>query len=358
MKSILKVLLMFVLFMLIAYASPLYTKDQSTALFQTYDAKQGNLKMKVASKETALKYDEDQSIAKYIGKPYTTIEKKYGKADRVEQTAYEYEEYVFAKGMQGYMTVGVLADKVVRINAVGNKLEINPFEIGMPIETIMNRYAMESEIIVNSSYGKYQLSLSESDLYSRPLIKLARDRYAQLTIDSNSHELFAVSFMDSDTLVKLHPYESIYEGALYEVPKLSNAKWRQINEGMNRDIVDLTNLYRTKHGLDSLVEDEKLAEAASAHSLDMYENEFFSHESATKGNLTKRMAATELELKTVEENIAANYVDGAATFAAWLSSTSHRQTLELVNANVIGVGSYQFYTTQIIGDIAEVTDPS
>lgn len=358
MKSILKLLLLVVLFMLIAYASPLYTKDQSTALFQTYDAKQGDLKMKVASKETALKYDEDKSIAKYIGKPYATIEKKYGKADRVEQTAYEYEEYVFAKGVQGYMTVGVLADRVVRINVVGNKLEINPFEIGMPIETIINRYAMESEIIVNSTYGKYQLSLSEDDLYSRPLIKLTRDRYAQLTIDSNTHELFAVSFMDSDTLVKLHPYESIYEGDLYEVPKLSNEKWRRINEGMDRDVIDLTNIYRTKHDLGTLVENKEIKQAASAHSRDMHENEFFSHDSATKGNLTKRMAATELVFDGVEENIAANYVDGAATFAAWLSSASHRQTLELEQANVIGVGSFQFYTTQIIGYVAEVTDPS
>ncbi|EUJ41752.1 CAP domain-containing protein [Brochothrix campestris] len=286
------------------------------------------------------------------------MKKKYGKADRVEQTAYEYEEYVFTKGVQGYMTVGVLADRVVRINVVGNKLEINPFEIGMPVETIMNRYAMESEIIVNSSYGKYQLSLSEDDLYTRPLIKLAPNRYAQLTIDSNARELFAVSFMDSDTLVKLHPYESVYEGELYEVPKLSDEKWRQINAGMNSDIVDLTNIYRTKRGLSTLVENKKIGQAASAHSKDMHENEFFSHDSATKGDLAKRMTVSELVFEEVEENIAANYVDGAATFAAWLSSASHRQTLELENANVMGVGSFQFYTTQIIGYVAEVTDPS
>lgn len=46
--------------MVIAYSSPLINREDSTALFKSYDAKQGNLKMKVDSKETPIKYNEEK----------------------------------------------------------------------------------------------------------------------------------------------------------------------------------------------------------------------------------------------------------------------------------------------------------
>lgn len=75
MKSFLKVIVLFLIFMVIAYSSPLINREDSTALFKSYDAKQGNLKMKVDSKETPIKYNEEKSIAQYIGKPFSLIEK-------------------------------------------------------------------------------------------------------------------------------------------------------------------------------------------------------------------------------------------------------------------------------------------
>lgn len=106
MKSFLKVIVLFLIFMVIAYSSPLINREDSTALFKSYDAKQGNLKMKVDSKETPIKYNEEKSIAQYIGKPFSLIEKKYGKPNRMYATPYEYDNYVYNKGQEGYLIVG------------------------------------------------------------------------------------------------------------------------------------------------------------------------------------------------------------------------------------------------------------
>lgn len=348
MKSFLKVIVLFLIFMVIAYSSPLINREDSTALFKNYDAKQGNLKMKVDSKETPIKYNEEKSIAKYIGKPFSLIEKKYGKPNRMYATPYEYDNYVYNKGQEGYLIVGVKADKVVRFYVAGNKIPVSPFTIDMPSDQVINRFDLQTEIMVESPIGKYQLSLAEDDLYSRPLLKISKGIYAQLTMDATTHKLFSVSFMDSETLVKMRPYESVYDGDIYEPPKFSDKQWVNMNRGMSLDVEELTNLYREKEGLNPLKLDKNLTTEAELHSKDMYENEFFNHESPDRGDLTTRLAHLNKNNVDEQENLAANYVDGIATFGAWLNSPNHLQKIRTEKANIMGVGGYRFYLTQII----------
>ena len=63
----------------------------------------------------------------------------------------------------------------------------------------------------------------------------------------------------------------------------SEEQWREIERGSERQIFDITNVIRERFGLVRLDWDSEVAHVAYGHSKDMFENDYFAHESPVSG---------------------------------------------------------------------------
>ncbi|MBD3106851.1 CAP domain-containing protein [Bacillus sp. AGMB 02131] len=203
------------------------------------------------------------------------------------------------------------------------------------------------QVVIDVEYDgtTYQFELSEEDLGMRPLIKIG-DFYAQIYIDRFTGLVTSVRLLTPEVLVLQRPYEMIYRGDLPESNELSDEEWQLVDQGNEQQIFSITNIIRNRFEMNQVEWDEETAEVARLHSLDMFENGFFAHESPGNGSLSDRLESGEISFNGAGENIAAKYVDGVAAFEGWLNSKGHRDTLLNEDFTRLGVGVYQSYFTQ------------
>lgn len=133
--------------------------------------------------------------------------------------------------------------------------------------------------------------------------------------------------------------------------------------GVENAILKYTNIERKANGLSALEWDSKLAIVARDHSLDMVENDFFSHDNLNGENPTDRAIRQGYNVHKewgggvysdgIAENIGkmptgsiegGGYVDsdadsiGEAQVASWMESSGHRANILDSRYNIIGVG--------------------
>nr|WP_254660852.1 CAP domain-containing protein [Bacillus sp. FJAT-27225] len=286
-----------------------------------------------------------EGLSTLIGKPLKEVEKILGKPNRIDKSSYDYDWHVYNEELDKYVQVGIQNDKVVTIYAIGPETDINPFAIGQPLEEIFAAFAIQTDIVIDYEGNSYRLELTDTDVNTRPLIQFG-DIYAQLYIDKFTSSLSSVRFLNAETLIKHRPYEIAYRGKLLEAKPLTDMDWQKVEAGSEQQIFDLTNVIRQRHELEPLQWDERTAQVAYSHSLDMYETNTFSHESEKYGKLTDRLKRALVVYQTAGENIAANYTDGPSAVEGWLNSKGHREALLDEDFTHLGVGVYKKYYTQ------------
>ncbi len=241
--------------------------------------------------------------------------------------------------------MGIEDKKVVTLYTIGNEVDVTPYKLGQKLEDIYRFTIIESEIVVNDQSGSYQFELNEEDLNTRLLVSLG-DIYAQLYLDKFTGELMSIRFLDSSTLIEMHPYEMMYRGELVEGTEPTDEEWKKIDTASERQIFDITNVIRTNFEAGKLEWHEETAEVAKGHSEEMYNEEYFSHESPVFGSLSDRLEKQEITFKTAGENIASQYTDAPEAVHGWLNSEGHRKILLEHEFTHLGVGVYKKYYTQ------------
>lgn len=114
-------------------------------------------------------------------------------------------------------------------------------------------------------------------------------------------------------------------------------------------MVDLVNDEREKHGLNRLQTDPQLAEVARAHSAEMRDKKYFSHDSPTRGlqePLDRYVAAFGVKPHVVAENIYKSGDDGGhlgqqdtlIAQQAFMNSPHHRDNILESRVTRIGIG--------------------
>lgn len=286
-----------------------------------------------------------EGLSLLIGQNVQALEKEMGKPKRIDPSIYGYDWYIYNQDYQRYVQIGVQNNRVVTVYAIGQDLNIAPFEIGQPVEEIFNTYYIDANIDIKLKGNSYRFELNDTDLNLRPLIQLG-DIYAQLYIDKFTGNLSSIRFIDGETIIKQRPYGLVYRGQLIDPPVPSESLWKSVEDGEEKEIFDLTNVIRLRHGLKPLKWDEKTANVAYEHSKDMAINDDFSHTSKKYGSLSDRLKTAKVVFQTAGENIAANYNDGPAVVEGWLNSKGHRDSLLNKDFTYLGVGVYQKYYTQ------------
>ncbi len=279
-----------------------------------------------------------------IGKTEEELLKKYGSPVRKDPSPYGYEWWVYKKET-AYMLAGVEDGQVVTVYATG-EISTLPFKLGKSFNSIFKSRYPETEIIIHANKSYYRFELSEEELNVRPLIPIG-NFYAQLYIDQVSGTLSGVRFMTAEVLLKMKPYELVYEGVLPQMHSPGRSAWAHIEQGNEKQMAELTNVLRKRFKVKPLNLSLPLAKAAKAHSKEMFEKRFFNHNSPENGNLEQRLRKSKIPFGKSGENIGANYADAPAAIEDWLNSPEQRKILLDNSFSLFGVGAYRKHYTQI-----------
>lgn len=119
-----------------------------------------------------------------------------------------------------------------------------------------------------------------------------------------------------------------------------------------QQVIDLTNAQRSKNGLPALKADSQLSSVAQKKSVDMAQNNYFSHTSPTYGSPFDMMRDFGVTYKSAGENIAQGQRTPQEVVTAWMNSEGHRKNILSANFTHIGVGyekSGNHWTQMFIG---------
>ncbi|MFE5318965.1 CAP domain-containing protein [Paenibacillus sp. NPDC056579] len=119
-----------------------------------------------------------------------------------------------------------------------------------------------------------------------------------------------------------------------------------VNEGTSEqsafatEVINLVNQERAKAGLGALTEDKALSNMALDKAKDMYNNNYFDHNSPTYGSPFDMMKTYGISYSYAGENIAKGQRSPQEVMNSWMNSPGHRQNIMSPNYTKIGVAYY------------------
>ncbi|WP_179867359.1 CAP domain-containing protein [Terribacillus saccharophilus] len=330
-----------VLLLLVVGAGVLFFWNKDDYLAPAQDAKSGDTEQ-TPKAEAAQKPNGD--IERWINQAPETLEKDQGEPDRIDQSSYGYEWYIYDKG-DTYAQYGVKDGRVISAFAVG-EASLAKAKLGESREEVEQDYPLQEEVSFRYDSNRYTFKLKEKDQQIQPLAQIGDGLFAQFYFDTFEDELTAVRVLTDDQLVMERPYDVTYTGQLPEQPQLSDEQWQQVQEGMEQQVIDITNVMRSYFDVPPLEWNDQVAAVALGHSEDMQKQQYFSHVTPSGEELGDRLANGQVRFQSAGENIAAGYTDAPAAMIGWLNSEGHRKTMLDASYEELGVGVYRYYYTQ------------
>lgn len=297
------------------------------------------------SVETGVETDA-RDLVNWIGKSEDELIQVLGNPLRIDKSAYGYSWWVYTDYKTQVIQFGINNEEIKTLYVIGDQLDTEPVQVGQTYKELNEAFSFDREVVYENNTSHYTFRLTSEDRQTRPLVKLNNDTFIQLYFDTFTDKLSSIRILTADTLLRHRPYEIEYRGPLPDQPDLSEEEWREIETGMEMQIVDVTNVMRHMHGLSPVEWEESVHRVAYSHSKDMSQNNYFSHDSLNGNGLKERLAVEDVLYSTAGENIAAGYIDALAAMEGWLNSEGHRQALLNEEYTHIGVGVYRLYYTQ------------
>ncbi|MEK4424305.1 CAP domain-containing protein [Solibacillus sp. FSL K6-1523] len=283
-------------------------------------------------------------LSTYIGKSSEEIVEQYGKPNRVDVSAFDYEWWVY-DGKGQTLMVGVDQEIVTQVYTNDVNFNIAPYQIGQTLDDVYRMTIIEQEVSVKIDENIYMFAMNEMDMQNRILVKY-EDVFAQLYIDEEKQQLEGVRFLDGQTLVVHKPYELQFAGELLEASTPSSFKQIEINLANGKQLTELVNSFRQKNELPVLQYMGQLVTIAGDHSEQIFLNNKLTQDT-TIDTLTNRLDAHEIIYQHAGENSATNYVDAIEVVHGWINSKEHRDLILNDRFNRIGSGAFVNYFTQI-----------
>ena len=120
-----------------------------------------------------------------------------------------------------------------------------------------------------------------------------------------------------------------------------------------RDLLDRINRRRAAIGCGPVVWDERLADVARRHSVDMARRGFFSHTNPDGRDPFDPLRRAGVRFRAAAENLASGQRTGSETFASWMGSAGHRHNLDECLYTRIGIGLHQGRWTCVLARLPE-----
>ncbi|WP_146552261.1 CAP-associated domain-containing protein [Rummeliibacillus sp. SL167] len=286
-----------------------------------------------------------KGLSTLVGQSTRKLTKKLGNPDRKSPSAYDFDWWVYQKSPSNYLLVGVKNHKVKQVYMTGSEADASPFKIGQGIDELYRNTITDTEVTVKIQHNIYTFILNEDDLQTRILV-MYDGLYAQLYFDAIDKTLEAVRYIDGPTLVKQHPYDMTYVGDLITPSVPSSYKQEEIDLENQKQLLELTNVYRVQKGLPALLSAEDLNKLAMAHSEKLAVNKI-SKEEQESDAFKDRLKNAEIQFDSAGENVTEDYLDAPEAINGLLNSEKHRNTLLNEQFNQIGTGAFGKHFTQV-----------
>ncbi len=130
------------------------------------------------------------------------------------------------------------------------------------------------------------------------------------------------------------------------------------NNQFQKEFLQYVNSYRTKGckcgskkmpPVDPLTWNDRLAEAAQRHVLDMAKNNHFDHQGTDGSSSAQRISQANYQWRAIAENIAWGYDSVEAVVVGWISSKGHCENIMDPAYTEMGAAREGAYWTQTFG---------
>ena len=289
-----------------------------------------------------------------VGDEKAHVLETVGQPDQREPTPYGYTWWVYGTDdSEPYFLVGMSEDKVVTLYANGTDWHIRGVSYGTGGQAaretlrIQNRY----EFMLGPSHYSFQ---QRSFPGPRELDYVVLENHTLMVLYYDIHQngqVTAIRLLDLPLVPKMGmialqwTYPSDFPPD-HSVPPLTETEQNAVNRASERLLFDLVNETRRREGLTTLKWHESVSRAAYAHSVDMKENRFFSHDSPTTGSPADRVTAAGISFRYLLENIAMGQMDPLDAHEGLMNSLSHRRAILDRQVTHVGIGVASRYYTE------------
>lgn len=296
----------------------------------------------------------------YIGESVENLKEEWGEPDRIDPlpqkniTGYIYNSDSTTKP---YLLVGIKNQKVTSYFTIGKGFTaydatVDTADQSVSQQTILVEQGDSAASLVSDGWeepGAYEFDALDSDQNEA---RVGTEAYYRLT--DNAHVYAMTDYFDGGS-------KAIY--GFYAFSRTDNTKYDimyrtcmtfddEILQAAEQQVFEMTNAYRNYMGMSFLQWDDKAASAAKKHSLDMAENQYFSHYGKDGSTPATRMKAEGVSGSGWSENICVGSQDAISMVIGWIGSSGHRRDI-LLDMKYIGVGiaynasdEYGTYATQ------------
>lgn len=229
-----------------------------------------------AKAPTSLNYQpiEADGLALEVGESLTSFEERFGQPVKTFQSGYSFETRVYSfLDDEQYLEINTDGKKVLAIKVIGgrNSAALIPFSIGMTMNDLTSITMIYPNFTLSEKDQSISFELMEEDMNYRPLVAFDNGTFAILYFDQSTSQLFAVSYLDQETLLKLAPYQ-LTEGKLPVFTEKANSDWETINREKEVWLFSTLNKLRNASDLQNYGSDQLLGQQTSNLLQDMLLN--------------------------------------------------------------------------------------
>ncbi|MCK5758185.1 MAG: hypothetical protein KAH14_03755, partial [Clostridiales bacterium] len=263
-----------------------------------------------------------------VGHTFDYALNELGVWDRNQFSRYGFDWFIYDSDYQNYIQIGVEDDIVTGVLAASSG------------------YTYEKNISVGMSRSDLEAAYTESPLTELRKPLPGENTVMIYTMDNNYKSTYRTTGGDYITYY-FDSYESDKITAILVIDEMVEERTidafpvgadDRFFKSLEIQVLCLTNAFRIQKGLEPVIWDQDTEKAASLHSRDMADNDYFSHTSQDGSGLGDRLENQNISFVYASENIASGYRDPVHMVNAWLNSTTgHRETL-LGNFDYLGVG--------------------
>lgn len=257
MKFFIKVVSLFILFIFIAYALPLYVDDGERTLPSS---------SVVNNEQTSIDENKGYPLPvtgyeSYIGQSIGAYTAKHGEPIRVGEAYGGSEWWVFGTNAADYIQIGVKDDIIRSLYILGNKIETGMYTIGMTQENVLDEGYLARDFQVTVGDTPYELALSKKQKERTPLIQFENDSFVILLFDEVTKTVYGMYFLSNEALLDLEYYSVVSEES-YETERDDWERSVAADEENVQQIKSILGILRERRGLTMLQESEELGAAA------------------------------------------------------------------------------------------------
>jgi hypothetical protein len=285
-----------------------------------------------------------------IGMSTEELIRALGEPSRREPTLFGYEWWVYFVH-DGLLLAGVTDTRIVAIYTDSRVWRIAGSVPGDSFEVLSSLHTLRENIPFRHQEADITIHLEPDVLLERSLVIIDENAVTFYLDTARNREISAIRIMNLPSFLATGGYSMRWRTTVgrrldFGVPVLTEAQRRNALAGQERIMFDLVNSFRVRNNRNALLWHSALADVAREHSLDMFINNFFSHNSVSTGSPVDRVRRANIINFGVGENLVFGTPDSIDAHHGLINSPGHRETMLHRQLTHLGVGIVERYYTQ------------